>query len=117
MKKLVYITLLFLIVGATLNSAPTKPSENCISQDKLEQIIDNRKLQTLLQSNTTTGKIHEMMFTPLNNGELFIVEYDKSITDKDRKYCIVSITNNININEVSIDNLYNALERVRGHRA
>lgn len=103
-------------VGAKFKLAPAEPSPTCISRDELEKLIDDHKLQTLLQSYTDTGKVHEIMFTPLSNGELFIIEYDK-VGSKNKKYCVLSKTSNTNINEVTVDELYNALERVRGHRA
>jgi hypothetical protein len=103
-------------VGVEFKSTPAKTEKNCISRDELEKVIDDRKLQSLLQSYTTNGKVHEIMFTPLNNGEIIVVEYDK-VGPTTKKYCILSITNETNINETSIDNLYDALEKVRGHRA
>lgn len=88
-----------------------------MSNVQIDKLITDRKFVTFIQTVTADNKVNETMITPLYNREVIIVEYDPKIKKENRKFCVISTTNGTNVNDYTIDMLYNALERVRGHRA
>lgn len=114
MKKLLLFVSIIAILGVRYN-VHADTTDSCSNREQLEKIMDEHKLQTLVKSYKDKDNVREIMITPLNKGEVYIIDYNKS--DKDKKYCIVSITNETTINDSSISILYKALERVRGYPA
>lgn len=118
MKLLIaFAVLLALLVTGITHSTHTEAATNCTDKTAIDKLIEDRKLVTLIQSITASGKIDEIMITPLYNREIMVIEYDPEVDLDKRPYCVISVTRGSKANDWAIDLLYNALEKVRGHRA
>ncbi len=108
------LVLLGLLVGfMAYDMVNAKPSvgPQCYSKEEVMKYIDDNKFQTLLQSITPDGQTLEVLFTPLNDQETIIIQYDSS------KYCLMSKTHKTKMNDSSIDILHEKLEKFRGTRS
>ena len=108
-----YILLGLLAGFLTYDIVNAKPSVDpqCYSKDEVMKYIDDNKFQTLIQSITPDGQTLEVLFTPLLDQEIIIIQYGSG------KYCLMSKTHKTKINDSSIDILHEKLEKFRGTRS
>lgn len=105
------------IIGLSSIKSTDEQVQLCLNTKAMHQLIAAKKLQTLMTTWSADGHVHETLLTPLENGEIVVVDYDSTVPDSAREYCVESITNYASINPDSVELLYEALERLRGKRA
>lgn len=92
---------------------------SCYSEKDFFKRIQDDKLTTLVKSESDSEHYIEVMITPYVNKQLVVVEYPKPTSSSehtDNQYCVKVVGIKSHVNSDIIEELYQALDKLKGTR-
>lgn len=116
---LLLIAIFTLAIGSAGYNYIQHSTDACYSEKDFFKRINEEKLVTLVKSESDAEHYIEVMITPYADKEVVVVEYHKdALNSKDGnyKFCVKSTGVKSNINKDIIEELYQAIDKLKGTR-
>ena len=119
LPTLLLITIFTVAIGSAGYNYMQHANESCFNEKDFFKRIQDEKLVTLVKSESDAEHYIEVMITPYADKELVVVEYHKPKDDAENinnTYCVKTVGVKSSINKDIIEELYQAIDKLRGTR-